>query len=375
VSAAPYRLREALEPWCAAGVSGALCLLDAPGGAVYIVDGRIAYAECPATSGVDRLLTASGRLPAEAWRAAVAAGRASHRVGAILVESGLVSGAELAAVTVLALYDAAQVLFDTPVEVRFEPGARHPLGVEQVIDLDAVCREVDRRKQLLAEAWPDPAVDTAAVVPARRISGQYVALSALQWEVVANADRRRSPVDLARVLGRDTFTTMLEVRRLVRAGLVEPGRPGGSVAAESVALVRARATAPVPPAPPELAGVEPPEVLAAEPGRAGGAAAAGGRPPDGAAAGAAVAGGTVAGGTVAGGTVAGGTVAGGTVEVGAAVEGGATGEPGPLPRRAAAAATGAGAGDGDGEGVLPGTFDAGHSEETLLRICAGLAAL
>jgi len=241
-----HRLRDALEPWCAAEVSGALRVLDAPGGSVYLVDGLVAYAECPAIPGLDRLLTASGRIPAEAWRAALAAGRATNKVGAELVSAGLLTSAELESVVLLALHDAAYFLFDALAQVRFEPGAVHPLGTTCAVDLRTLGAEVDRRKQVLVEEWPDATIDTAAVVPVRRLRGQFVALTALQWEVVANADRRRSPVDLARLLGRDSFTLLLEVRRLARAGLVEPGRPGGSVAAESVATVRARAAAPVP---------------------------------------------------------------------------------------------------------------------------------
>lgn len=243
MSSRPPLLRESLEPWCAAGVTGALRILDPPGGVVYIVDGRIAYAECPVASGLERLLTASGRLPAEAWRAAVNAGRAQHRIGAELIESGLVTQAELEALGVVALHDAAFFVFDLVVGAQFEHRARHPLGHLRTVDLRTVCQEVDRRKRLLADAWPDAAIDTAAVLPQRRLRSQCVALTALQWEVVANADRRRSPIDLARLLGRDTFTVMLEVRRMARAGLVEPGRPGGSAAAESVATVRARAAA------------------------------------------------------------------------------------------------------------------------------------
>jgi len=243
----PPKLRDALEPWCASGVSGALRVLDAPGGSVYLVDGLIEYAECPVVSGVDRLLTASGRLPAESWRAALAAGRTQHRVGAELLTGGLLTRIELETVTVLAVFDAAHFLFDTVVEVRFEPGVRHPLGPACGLELRAVCDEVDRRKRLLVDAWPDASIDTAAVVPVRRLPNQFVALTAVQWEVVANADRRRSPIDLARLLGRDTYTVLLEVRRMARAGLVEPGRPGGSAAAESVATVRARAAAIVPP--------------------------------------------------------------------------------------------------------------------------------
>ncbi len=242
-------LRDALEPWCAAGVTGALRVLDSPGSVVYILDGRIVYAECPAASGLERMLTASGRLPGEAWRAAASAGRAHHRISAELVQSGLISQAEVEAAGVLALYDAAFFLFDLASPVRFESGTRPQLGLLCSLELAVVCHEVDRRKRLLAEAWHDSASDTAAVLPHRRLPAQIVALTALQWEVVANADRRRSPVDLARLLGRDTFTVMLEVRRLVRAGLVEPGRPGGSAAAESLAAVRARAALPQSPTP------------------------------------------------------------------------------------------------------------------------------
>jgi hypothetical protein len=233
------RLRDILESWCAAGVSGALRVLDPPGGTVYLLDGGVEFAECSVAAGIERLLTASGRLPAEVWRTAVNAGRAQNRVGEQLLETGLLTTAELESVVLLSLYDAAHFLFDLDATTRFEPGARHHLGYGRPLDLKLVNQEVDRRKLLLADAWPDAAIDTAAVVPQRRLRDQCVALTALQWEVVANSDRRRTPVDLARLLGRDTFTVMLEVRRMVRSGLVEPGRPGGSAAAGSVAMVRA----------------------------------------------------------------------------------------------------------------------------------------
>jgi len=246
-------------------MTGAVRVLDAPGGAVYLVEGQIDHVECPVLSGVDRLLTASGRLPSEIWRAALLAGRSQNRVGAELVATGLLTSAELKAVVLLALYDAALVLFDAALGVQFEPGVRHPMGTQCVLDLVVVCREVDRRKRMLAAAYPDAAIDTAAVLPVRRLPDQFVALTALQWEVVANADRRRSPVDLARLLGRDAFTIMLEVRRLARAGLVEAGRPNPSAAAESVATVRARAAVPVVPARPKRRPTPPPAAEPAEP--------------------------------------------------------------------------------------------------------------
>jgi len=239
----PSTLRQALEPWCAVGVTGALRVEDPPGGAIYIVDGRLSYAECGLVSGVDKLLTASGRVPAEVWRAAVAAGRSTGRVGESLIADGHISHNELALSVLSALMDAAYFLFDAAVGARFEPDAVNPLGSFCDVEFAAACAEVDRRRRLLTDVWPDPAVDTAAVVPSRRLRGHQVSLTAAQWEIVANADRRRSPADLARLLGRETFVMLLEARRLVRAGLIEPGRPGGSAVAESVAAVRARTAA------------------------------------------------------------------------------------------------------------------------------------
>jgi hypothetical protein len=242
-SVSPSTLRQALEPWCAVGATGALRVEDPPGGAIYIVDGALTYAECALVSGVDKLLTASGRVPAEVWRAAVAAGRSTGRIGESLIAEGHISHNELALSALSALMDAAFFLFDAAVDARFEPDAVNPLGPFCHVEFAAAGAEVDRRRRLLTDVWPDPAIDTAAVVPSRRLRGHQVSLTAAQWEIVANADRRRSPADLARLLGRETFVMLLEARRLARSGLIEPGRPGGSAVAESVAAVRARTAA------------------------------------------------------------------------------------------------------------------------------------
>ncbi|MBB5872761.1 hypothetical protein F4553_006195 [Allocatelliglobosispora scoriae] len=241
LSPGPVLVRDALELWCAAGASGALRVLEAPGGVIHLVGGRIAYAESPVTTSLERQLAATGRVSTEAWRAAAATGRAQARIGDELIEAALVSRLELEALAEIAIHDAAFFLLDLVAMARFEPGARHPLGHRRLLDLRAVCQEAERRRRLLADAWPDQAIDTAAVLPVSRLTGQVVALTALQWEVVANANRRRSPIDLARLLGRDTFGVLLEVRRMARAGLVEAGRQGGSAASESVAAARAAA--------------------------------------------------------------------------------------------------------------------------------------
>jgi hypothetical protein len=233
-AAPPYLPRDALEPWCAVGATGALRVLDPPGGAIYLDQGRITYAESPPACGLDRLLTASGRLSTEAWRTAAATGRPTRQIGDVLVQRGLLTQFELETAILSALYGAAHFLFEAASEVRFEVGVQHAIGSVVALDLATVATELQRRAWALRDAWPDSTMDDHAVVPARRLPGHHVTLTALQWEIVANADRRRTPVELARSLGRDTYATLLETRRLARNGLVEPGRPGTVVASVRV---------------------------------------------------------------------------------------------------------------------------------------------
>ncbi|HKT01616.1 MAG TPA: DUF4388 domain-containing protein, partial [Rugosimonospora sp.] len=212
------------------GATGALRVLDPPGGTLYLSQGRIVYAECPTACGADRLLTASGQVGADAWRAARTLARAGRSLAEVLLEQGLLAPVELESAVLCALHSAAYFLLHAEAAVHveavhFEVDVRHAFGSVVEVELRTACDEADRRRDALAEAWPDSTMDISAVLPVRRLPGHLVALTGLQWEVVANADRRRTPVDLARVLGRDTFAMLLEVRRMARAGLVEPGRP------------------------------------------------------------------------------------------------------------------------------------------------------
>jgi hypothetical protein len=224
-------VRDALEPWCASGATGALRALGPPGGSIYLTEGRITYAECPLACGVNRLLTRSGRMPAEAWRATLAAGRANGRVDTEITRRGRLPAVEIEALYLAATYGAIGFLFDAGTEVRFEMGGQHPMGPVLSLHFLEACAEIERRRAALHDAWPDELVDTSPVTPIRRLDGHLVTLSALQWEIVLNAGRRRTPVDLARILGRDTYATLLAVRRLVRGGLAAPvpetppGRP------------------------------------------------------------------------------------------------------------------------------------------------------
>ncbi|MFE2147122.1 transcriptional regulator, partial [Streptomyces sp. NPDC059456] len=67
--------------------------------------------------------------------------------------------------------------------------------------------------------WPYPLLDTSPVVPRAAAPGQTV--TARQRTLLARANGVRTPADLAWVLGRPAFHTLLDVRRLAAAGLVE----------------------------------------------------------------------------------------------------------------------------------------------------------
>ncbi|MGY0231185.1 ADAM 12 protein [Longispora urticae] len=209
-------LLEELARLCMSGATGAAHLSGRPGGTLYLVAGLLGYATCPAVPGVGRLLTASGRISSETWDAVSGPGAAEELTG-----GGHLTPGELQLCVRSATIDAAYfVLGPGAGPLGFVPESRHPLDNVLGTPFPVLERELARRSSLLAEAWPDPAVDSAPLVPVSRIPHRRVTLTDVQWELVANADGRRSPLDLACRLGRSAFAVTLDARRLVAAGLL-----------------------------------------------------------------------------------------------------------------------------------------------------------
>ncbi len=50
-------------------------------------------------------------------------------------------------------------------------------------------------------------------------------LTAIQWEVLLNADADTTPAELAKRIGRPAYTTLLAVREMAAAGLLECPEP------------------------------------------------------------------------------------------------------------------------------------------------------
>jgi hypothetical protein len=228
-SASPTRIAQPgrlLTQVAAARQTGSLVVDGTPGGTLHLVEGLVTYAESTAAPGVGELLTASGRLAARTWEAAVDAGSAQQNVGWLLVAQGHLTQGELELCVLGAIYDAAYfVLQPETAPAEFVEGAAHWLGPVVTVDAAAVGREARRRGRLLDEIFPHPEVDRTPVTPVPRPPVERVALTALQWELVMHADGQRTPADLAQLLGRAGYATIQELRRLAAQGLIEVPRP------------------------------------------------------------------------------------------------------------------------------------------------------
>ena len=223
--------------------TGALVVGGHPGGAVYVLEGRVIYAETAAAPGVGELLTSSGRLAARTWQNALDLGTSTARVGRLLVDQGHLTQGELELCVLGATYDAAYfALAPAAAPVEFLESATHWLGPVVHIDPAAVTREVRRRVRLLEEIFPDPRVDTAPVIPVPSPPRERVSLTAAQWELLVAADGQRTPADLAQLLGKAGYATIQELRRLAALGLIELPEVRGD-GPEFVRLPRARGTA------------------------------------------------------------------------------------------------------------------------------------
>ncbi|MFH8786615.1 transcriptional regulator [Streptomyces roseoverticillatus] len=206
-------------------------------GALYLADGAVVHAESPAVPDLGRRLTARGRLSPQAWEEAVAEGGPGYRAGSLLVERGRLSRGELELCHLSALFDAAYFVL-SPLDPaqrapdRFLGEARHWLGPIRPVPVPLLRREVVRRRRLLERAWPRPEVDAAPVV--RTCGGERAGPAGAggRRAVLAAADGVRTPVQIARALGRSAFATLFDVRRLAAAGLVRtpcadaPAAPG-----------------------------------------------------------------------------------------------------------------------------------------------------
>jgi hypothetical protein len=189
-------------------------------GMLHLAEGQVVHAESPCAPSLDLLLAVRGTPDAgTGGTEGETSGR--HRAASRPAEGAPVTPGALELCRLVALYDAAYFALgpsSTPGRFRYDdaevPGAMRPVPVA---DLE---RETLRRRDLLHRIWPDQRTDGAPLVRPDALAAP--SLTARRRAVLNRVDGVRTAADIARELGRPAFHTLVDVRRLVAAGLVSP---------------------------------------------------------------------------------------------------------------------------------------------------------
>ncbi|MGP3987209.1 transcriptional regulator [Streptomyces sp. 3N207] len=231
------------------------------GGTLFLRDGQVVHAESPAATGLDVLLTRGCALSHECWEAALTQAAHEGCVAQHLVASGHVPLGVLELCRRTALYDAAFfVLAPGGGPGRFRRKVRDPLGAGGGVTPTAVQGETVRRLALLDRIWPDARTDVLPPAPTA-VSDRLHMVPDRQLRTLELADGTRTATDIARVLGRPAFHTLVELRRLAAGGLVVPARsarPEGAAAEGAAPAAPAEGGTPV--AAPPVHGFPDPDV-------------------------------------------------------------------------------------------------------------------
>ncbi|GAA3396145.1 DUF4388 domain-containing protein [Cryptosporangium minutisporangium] len=235
----------ALRELVALGATGALHVDASLGAVLYLQEGRVTHIDADAAPGIGTVLTASGRLSKDVWESVRTVGGPSARVGALLVDQGYLSQGELELCVNSALFDAAYFALEAePTAVRFVAGEASWFGGTPRVDVERVVREVARRRDQLTATFPSSEFDEAPLALVPRLPRDQIVVDGLRWELLLNADGRRTPLELARQLGRGAFATLLEVRRLAAIGALRAPSATGAAGRPAVTPYRPAIGAP-----------------------------------------------------------------------------------------------------------------------------------
>ncbi|MFJ2211342.1 hypothetical protein ACIQVO_05235 [Streptomyces sp. NPDC101062] len=213
------------------GYSGTVSVSGAPGGTIHLRNGLISAIETPGTPSVESALLKSGRIGDEGWASALAATQDVAGLGAALVGQGLVGETELEVLCTATIYEGAFAMALTRPD-GWEVGAPaqtvlagHPAQPQSVAE------ETARRLAFVTARWGSPGelarTRLRPSVTAERAAGR---LAPRHTALLALANGRRTPRDLAFFLGRGLFAVMVDLIRMDELKLVQwegDRRPAG----------------------------------------------------------------------------------------------------------------------------------------------------
>jgi hypothetical protein len=230
--------------------SGSVTVSGSPGGTIHLRDGLVIAVRTPGAPTAESTLLKTQRITEADWEAARAAGSAGGDLGAALLARGLIGAAELDIVRTSAMFDGAFAMALSP------PGgwdvddsvAVPPLAASSGVESLRLTDETARRLSLLTELWGPPAeFARTRIRPSARASTGAVQLSSRYQDILLHANGRRTPRDIAFLLGRGVFAVMLDLTRLSARGLVARDTLRATTPAEAVAPRRDAVTAAPPP--------------------------------------------------------------------------------------------------------------------------------
>lgn len=209
--------------------TGALLVFGPPDTTLHFRQGLLVAALTPAAPAPDTLLLRSGAVPGQDWAAAREHALTTGDLGAELLARRHVGAALLELTLERSLLDGVFAMGLTPSnrggEVR--PGSPPPLlCLDEGVEPGPALREAARRHDAIGRRWGPPAA--LARLRAVATGAPETVPSTVHRDLLARADGRRTPRDLAFALGRDVSGVMTDLVRLAERGLVDTApRPTG----------------------------------------------------------------------------------------------------------------------------------------------------
>ncbi|WP_051371298.1 MarR family transcriptional regulator [Streptomyces sp. 142MFCol3.1] len=206
-----------------------------PGGAFHLRDGLVVAVESPGAPGPEARLLRTGRVSGEQWAELLRENEGTRWPQTGLIAHGHAGAAQLRVVCVMATQDAAFAVVAGRVDGCAPLDAAEPLAPVAMGEPPARLLQDATRKLAAVAALPCPVrPERERPVPTPAADGADARLPALQRELLAHADGRRTARDIAFATGLGVYTVTVAMARMLGDGLLELAADSGTVAPISI---------------------------------------------------------------------------------------------------------------------------------------------